>query len=408
MKLSDIFSKNFVKNSFIVFLGTIFSYGISFISIPLVTKFYSPEVYGLFSVFFGLVTTLSSISLLRLDFGLIRGSTEDSLKIIRSSKFVLKLFTISVFLVSLILVLFEIIDKIYVFISPVIYFLGYSLLMGSWFNKTKKYKTLALNNIFKTLSKSILEITLGFVGFINYGLFFSLLISSIISFFHFNRKFIVDKTRITTEIFLNVYQKNKNLIVFNVSNVLIDSLRGFIFLVLITRFFGLEKTGLYVFSNKIISVPFSLLSISLGKVFFETISNNTSLIKSTVNKYFLGLLFISIIIYFTMVFSLNLIFDYFINESYFESKKLILYLLPWVLLTFLSHPFSYVLTITNKEKTSFLYSLTYSMVSLSILYLNKNDFISFIENFSLFMSLFLFAYILFNLIYINRYVQKNS
>lgn len=109
-----------------------------------------------------------------------------------------------------------------------------------------------------------------------------------------------------------------------------------------------------------------------------------------------------------MVFSLNLIFDYFINESYFESKKLILYLLPWVLLTFLSHPFSYVLTITNKEKTSFLYSLTYSMVSLSILYLNKNDFISFIENFSLFMSLFLFAYILFNLIYINRYVQKNS
>jgi lipopolysaccharide exporter len=407
MKLPEIFRINFIKNSSIVFFGTIFSYVISFISIPLITKFYSPEVYGLFSVFFGLITTLSSISLLRLDVGLIRGSTEDSSEIIRSSKFVLKVFTLSVLSVSLVLVLFEIVDKIYVFTSPVIYFLGYSLLMGSWFNKTKKYKTLTSNNIIKTSSKSILEITLGFIGFINYGLFFSLLLSSIVSFFHFKRKFILDKTIVTSEILLNVYQKNKNLILFNVSNVLVDSLRGFIFLLLITRFFGLEQTGLYVFSNKIISVPFSLLSVSLGKVFFETISNNISLIKTTVNKYFLGILLISIIMCLTIIFSLNLIFDYFINESYFESKKIILYLLPWVLLTFLSHPFSYVLTITHKEKTSLLYSLTYSMISLSVLYLNKNDFLSFVENFSFVMSLFLLIYILMNLIYINRYVQKN-
>lgn len=408
MILPDIFRKKFIENSFVVFLGTIFSYGIAFISIPIVTKFYSPEVYGLFSVFHGLVITLSSISLLRLDIGLIRGSTEDSLEIIRSSKFILKVFTLSVLLVSLTLVLFKKVDKIYVFTSPAIYFLGYLLIMGSWFNKTKKYKTLTSNNIIKTSSKSILEITLGFIGLTYYGLLFSFLLSSIISFFHFNRKFIVDKTRITRKILFNVCQKNKNLIVYNVLNVLVDSLRGFVFLLLITRFFGLEKTGLYVFSNKIISVPFSLLSISLGKVFFETISNNTSLIKKIVNKYFIGLLFISIIICLTIVFSLNLIFDYFINESYFESKKIIFYLLPWVLLSFLSHPFSYVLTLIQKEKTSFLYSLTYSMVSLSILYLNKNDFISFIENFSLIMSLFLLIYICLNLIYINHYVQKNS
>jgi len=109
-----------------------------------------------------------------------------------------------------------------------------------------------------------------------------------------------------------------------------------------------------------------------------------------------------------LVFSLNSIFNYFIDESYFESKKLVLSLLPWVLLTFLSHPFSYVLTVNNKEKTSFLYSLTYSIISLSIIYFNKNDFISFIENYSLVMSLFLLTYIFSNLIYINAHDQKNS
>ncbi len=408
MELQKFIKKNFVKNSLIVFLGTILSYGISFVSIPLITKFYSPDVYGLFSVFFGLITTLSSISLLRLDIGLIRGSIENSSDLIQSSKFVLRVFTFFVMLVSLGLVLLEIVHITYLFCSPIIYFLGYSLLMGSWFNKNKNYKTLTVNNIFKTSSKSILEITLGFLGFINYGLYCSLLLSSILSYLHFNRKFIKNKTQITRKILYNVFQKNKNLISFNVSNVLVDSLRGFVFLLLISHFFGLEKTGLYVFSTKILSVPFSLISLSLGKVFFETISNNTSLIKTTTNKYFIGLLLISITMSLILVFSLNSIFNYFIDESYFESKKLVLSLLPWVLLTFLSHPFSYVLTVNNKEKTSFLYSLTYSIISLSIIYFNKNDFISFIENYSLVMSLFLLTYIFSNLIYINAHDQKNS
>ena len=408
MELLNFIKKNFVKNSLIVFSGTIFSYGISFVSIPLITKFYSPDVYGLFSVFFGLISTFSSISLLRLDIGLIRGPIQDSPHLILSSKFVLKVFTLFVLLISTVLVINEIVNIEYVFCAPIVYFLGYSLLMSSWFNKTKDYKILTINNIFKTSSKSILEIILGFLGFIKFGLYFSLLLSSIFSYLHFKKRFIKNKTQITKRILYDVFKKNKNLISFNVSNVLVDSLRGFVFLLLISQYFGLEKTGLYVFSSKILSVPFNLISLSLGKVFFETISNKTSLIRTITNKYFLGLLLISIIMSLVLVFSLNTIFDYFIDESYFESKRLVLILLPWVVLTFLSHPFSYTLTINNKEKTSFLYSLTYSIISFSIIYFNKNDFISFIENYSLVMSIFLLTYIFSNLIYINGSLQKNS
>ncbi len=408
MELLNFIKKNFVKNSLIVFFGTIFSYSISFVSIPLITKFYSPDVYGLFSVFFGLISTFSSISLLRLDIGLIRGSIENSPYLIITSKFVLKVFTFFMLLVSVLLALFEIVNIEYVFCSPIIYFLGYSLLMSSWFNKNKDYKILTINNIFKTSSKSTLEIILGFLGFVNFGLYFSLLLSSIISYVHYKKKFIENKTQITKKILYDVFQNNKNLISFNVSNVLVDSLRGFVFLLLVSKYFGLEKTGLYVFSTKILSVPFSLISLSLGKVFFETISNNASLIRTITNKYFLGLLLISITMTLILVSSLNLIFDYFIEKSYLESKRLVLILLPWVVLTFLSHPFSYILTINNKEKTSFLYSFTYSIISLSIIYLNKNDFISFIENYSLIMSIFLLIYIFSNIIYINGPLQKNS
>ena len=408
MELLNFIKKNFIKNSLIVFSGTILSYGISFASIPLITKFYSPDIYGLFSVFFGLISTFSSISLLRLDIGLIKGSIKNSTHLILSAKFILRVFTFFVLLISLGLILFEIVKIEYVFCSPIIYFLGYSLLMSSWFNKTKNYKMLTINNIFKTSSKSILEISLGLLGFINYGLYFSLLFSSIISYLHFKKKFIKNKTQITRRILYDVFQKNKNLISFNVSNVLVDSLRGFVFLLLISQYFGLEKTGLYVFSTKILSVPFSLISLSLGKVFFETISNNTSLIKKTTNKYFLGLITISIIISLVLVLSLNSIFDYFIDKSYHTSKRLVLILLPWVVLTFLSHPFSYILTINNKEKISFYFALSYSIISLSIIYFNKNDFISFIENYSLIMSLIVLTYIFSNLIYINRHFQKNS
>ena len=408
MELLNFIEKNFIKNSLIVFSGTILSYGISFVSIPLITKFYSPDVYGLYSVFFGLITTFSSISLLRLDIGLIRGSIKNSTHLILSSKFILKVFTFFVFLVSLGLVLFEIIKIEYIFCSPIIYFLGYSLLMSSWFNKTKDYKILTINNIFKTSSKSILEISMGLLGFINYGLYFSLFFSSVISYLHFKKKFIKDKTQITRRILYDVFQKNKSLISFNVSNVIVDSLRGFVFILLISQYFGLEKTGLYVFSTKILSVPFSLISLSLGKVFFETISNNTSSIKKTTNKYFLGIITISILTSLVLVLSLNSIFDYFIDERYHTSKRLVLILFPWVVLTFLAHPFSYILTINNKEKISFYFALSYSIISLSIIYFNKSDFISFIENYSLFMSLMVLTYILSNLIYINGHLQKNS
>ena len=207
---------------------------------------------------------------------------------------------------------------------------------------------------------------------------------------------------------LNVLKKNKNLISFNVLNVLIDSLRGFVFLILISLYFGLEKTGIYVLSTRILSIPLNLISISLGKVFFQSISKKKSFLKNITNNYFLGLLLILIPMTLFVVFSLNPLFDYIIDKSYIESKQIVFSLMPWILFTFLSHPFSFTLTVTNNEKSSFLFSLLYSIFSLSIIYLNKNDFISFIDNLSIIMSLFLLTYIIMNLIYINGYLKKNS
>ena len=100
-------------------------------------------------MFFGLISTFSSISLLRLDIGLIRGTIQDSPHLILSSKFVLKVFTLFVLLISTLLVINKIVNIEYFFCTPIVYFLGYSLLMSSWFNKTKNYKILTINNILK-------------------------------------------------------------------------------------------------------------------------------------------------------------------------------------------------------------------------------------------------------------------
>lgn len=120
------------------------------------------------------------------------------------------------------------------------------------------------------------------------------------------------------------------------------------------QFFGIEKTGVYVFSTKIVLVPLNLLSLSFGKVFFQTISEKISLIRKQTNKYFIGLLLLSIPVILVLLFGLNSFFDILIDKRYTEAKYLIQLLYPWFILTFLSSPFSYVLTTKKNEKISFI------------------------------------------------------
>lgn len=229
MNTNKFFQSNFIKNGFVVLIGTVTSSCITFLSIPYITRFYRPGTYGSFSIFFSLINTLSVVSVLRLDIGLMRGSLKNSLNTVTVSKFVLLCFTSLVLVISSVLVLLETISVFYLFSAPIIYFTGSSLLMSSWFNKRKNYQLISLNNIIKTLSKSVLDISLGFFGILSHGLYISLLLSSMLSYAYYRRKFRETLIKISKSLLFKVYRDNKNIVFFNVPNVLVDSLRGFSF-----------------------------------------------------------------------------------------------------------------------------------------------------------------------------------
>jgi O-antigen/teichoic acid export membrane protein len=326
--LSQITNKSeFNRNVFTLFTGQVIVQVISFAVGFIITRLYAPEQIGIYSLFIGVVTILTVVATGRYDAAIVVEEKDEKVK----SLWLLSLIVSFIFNLLLFIFLFFLSEPLlnylnvdglgkWVLLIPFTVFIATIVKTTQfYFNKYAQYKKMKNSDIIKSSSNSGFSVGFGLIKFLNGGLILANVIGNIFSAVYLLLKlpsqfwkeiaghFSINKLKF-------VAIKYKNYLGSYSLSGLLNALVSNGTPLFIIYFFSEKIAGYYFMAEKVISIPLGLIVASISKVFYQKASE----LYREDKVQFLGL----------------------INSI---QKKMVLFLLPFLILVTIGAPYFFKL-----------------------------------------------------------------
>lgn len=374
---------DFYNNVFKLLTSISIAQLIPIIITPILTQYFTPEDFGVYGLYVSICSIFGIVASGKYDVAImLPQKKEDSINILFLSFLITFLF--STFCFSILNIFDDVFFKLtnskflkeYYFIIPISIFLismNQSLIV--WFNRNKKYNTIANQNLLKSGSNSGSSLILG-IQSIHVGLIISHLISLIIISFwnivHFIQE--CNKYSINQKLIRRNFLKYIDFLKFSTVSNLFNSFSNIGMTALIVIFFGPKIAGLYFLAEKLIAIPISFITSSVSQVYFQQASklfhsNKKELIKLTnqIQKNVFFVLFPFLLI--CSVFGEN-IFSLF-GDEWTEAGILVKYFAVFILFKNIYSPISHIGDILNKQKVLLVFNVSLFIFQLSAFYFLK-------------------------------------
>ncbi len=387
--LNKLIKNQSIKNILTLFGGYLLAQLIMFASMPLLSRIYSKEIFGIFFVYIAIVSILSIISTLQYDLAIVLPKDdEDAINVLILN--VAIVFVISLLILLFIIVFFNYINDILgkkqignwlYFIPLSVFLMGLFQTFNSWNNRLKQYSTISKANIFKSITNSGIQISTGYGGFTNSGLFIGIISGQFIASLFLLIKIIISTKKYSKIININriilLAKHYKDLPIFNTIISLTNKTSVQMPVILLSSLFGSASAGLYGMADRIISIPFGMVNQSIAKVFYQTATekfNNNSNFFAHIKNTYIKLFLIAIIPY-SLIFILAPKFSIlFLGEQWKDTGYYIQALIPWLFLAFINSPISSIITILNKQRFMVIYNFLLLIGRVSALYIGHKYF----------------------------------
>jgi len=273
-------TSDFNRHVTTLIVGQLFVHLISFAALPIITRIYSVEQIGSYSLFMAIFMVLSIVSTGRYDSAIVVEPDEKksialwSLSLLISFLFSLILFVLLlIFKENLLLFLKTQQLGIYILLLPLAIFLAsINRATQFYFNKIEAYRKITQADIIKSGVNSSGGVVLGLLKFLSGGLIvaniLSLLISAFYLFFQLPKRFwnaisfsvvALKEVAISYKDYLSYYS------ISGVLSALVSNGTP-IFII----FFFTEKTaGYYFMAEKVVSIPLGLVVAAISRVFYQ-------------------------------------------------------------------------------------------------------------------------------------------
>lgn len=282
--IKDAAQSEFLQNAAKLFTGTALAQIISVVASPVLSRLYTPEDFGTFALYNSTLSILLIFSTGRYDVAIVSAKLRSSaINLVSLSFIILGALT---FLISLLLVLLhkwviEFVDK--ADLSQVLYLIPVSFLsMGAyqilsyWANREKNYSFLATSKIVQNLSNISVAISVGVFLSLGLGLVWGQLIGALMAFAmitYKGRSFFKEIGAHTSKSSLrNSAIEFKDFPKYSLPSAFLDTFTAQIPIYLITFLFNEALTGHFSFAYRILSLPISLVGVSLGQVFYQKLT----------------------------------------------------------------------------------------------------------------------------------------
>jgi len=281
---SRISTDPLLKGIVIIGSGSVITQILGILFVPILTRLYPPAIYGTLAVFGSLLSILIVVASFKYELTIpLPEKDDDAEYLLILSFFITCVLTIILFVI--LMVSGDLLSQVFhfEFIAPYYWlfcigFFGSSLyqMLTYWALRSKDYITITKTRIARGIGGSVSKIILGMLSFGSLGLISGEIIGSMVGISSLGRTII---PRMWRSIHVLDFHKLKSLAVrfkkfpkFSMPAGFINEISLSAPTLLISMMFGLEVVGLYSLSYSMLVLPVSLISNSLGQVYFGEIS----------------------------------------------------------------------------------------------------------------------------------------
>lgn len=416
---------SFTKNVLVVFRGTVISQLIVLLSTPILSRIFTPENFGVLSIFTSISTILGSIYTLKFELPIV---------LPRKRKYSIYLMILSIFFsifFSIITLLIFIVWKDHIFgyfnlnqnsnlfllVPCTTLFIGVSASIQQWFVRERKFNVLSNSNIIQSSSNSVVSLLLGIAGVYTSGLIFGQIVSYLFGIFYLIYTFYLDKnynkfiSKVDLERNLkNTFNSYVNYPKFMIVTTLLSVLSYQIIPIILQRLFSTEFVGYYSMANRLSLLPSVVIGSAIGRVFRAEVAfkaNENEDIRPLFFATLKKMLVLGVSIYGLLAIIAPFLFSVFLGDSWKPAGDITRRLVIFIFAQFIVQTFYDILLVKSKLKIyMFLQLLLVITVILSI-YVGSLIFVSPLNTITL-MSVSVFFVLVFSLFMIYKTIEINK
>lgn len=382
-KLKNIVNSDKVmKNIAMVSGGTALGQVINTMFSPIITRVYTPEEYGLLSVFSSILL-IFSFSSLKYEMAIPIAKDEDEAVNTMALSIIVLLFVS--FLVSIALFVrgdfvldllnAESLEAFIIFIPLGILFQGIYLILKHWMFRIKNFKIVSKTKVMQTFIGNMTKVILGILNFGGAGLVIGRILSVSAGSLSFYKKF---KNRNKKEVSVTIKKitynakKYKDFPMFQATSTGVVHFRNQFPVLFLAPLYGPEIVGLYGLANTIVKIPMILIGQSVMDVFFAEIASigksDPDKIKKLSADLFKKLVIIGIIPISVLIIAGPFLFSFIFGNEWVEAGIYARLLSIYIFSNLIFSPVSKIFEVFRKQSIKFGLDF-FSLILISIVFL---------------------------------------
>jgi len=351
---------DFTKNVLTLITGTSFAQALQIASIPILTRLYAPNDFGIFAIYAAIVGILAIIVCGKYDSAImLPKKDEDAINVMFLS-------TCLAFLGSFLLFLLLCTELFstpanWAYIAPVsIFLIAFNLIQINWASRNKRFKLISMNKVFCTVVIFVTSLIFGLSGHTDFGLILGILAGQVFTAVFLGSQFLSEDRSEGKDLLKQISAKSafsqaKKYIHFpkiNMWTVLVNaiSLQAPV-LLLSSLSFGI--VGFYSLVHRVSVLPVTLVGNSFASVFHQKIAENkhdNEKIKQITYKMYKKLLFLGITPFSILLAFGDVIFSLVFGSNWIVAGQYTQCLSLFFLFMFVSSPMTTVFLVKNHKQ----------------------------------------------------------
>lgn len=364
VEIKSIFKNRFYRSVSVLVSGTVFSQLLVVLSLPIITRLYSPEEFGVFGVFFAFLTMVSIVAGMRYEIGIpIPESDEQAVSLLSLAL----LCVIGTSLLAGLIVIFfsntiarmvdiqELADYLILLPFAVAVTGAYNALVY-WAIRKKAFGVIAFTRVGQGFGCVTTQVTLGWAGAGSIGLIVGQIVSNGVGLIGLLKSAVREDWKIIQNIKVadikSVSREYIRYPKYSVVEALANSASIQMPLILIASMVASEEVGFLLLATRIMQAPISLVGSSVSQVYFSNavhehrngqLGEYTAQILNRLLRLGVGpIIFLGIVS--------PPIFSYLFGAEWTRAGVLVAWMSPWFIFQFLASPASMSLHVTNNQR----------------------------------------------------------
>ncbi|BBM65858.1 O-antigen translocase [Vibrio alfacsensis] len=404
----------FSRNVLTLMTGTTIAQAIPIAIMPILTRLYTPEDFGVLALFVAITGIFGAIANGRYELAIILPEKDDdAINVAALALFIALFFSVllsipAIFLNAEIASLLgnqEIGIWLY-FVPFVVFMIGLFNVINYLNTRKKCYKDISKANVYKATSLAFSQLGFGFIRSGVMGLITGQIISHIIANYRLarNTQQYYDHKRINKTEIKRLAIRFIDFPKFSLWAVLCNVSSTHLINILISSVYGISFLGFYSFTQKVLGMPSALIGSSLSQVFFQQASAEKQK-KGNCNEVFCNtlkkLILISTLVFIPLFFVVEDLFSIAFGEEWRIAGSYARILMVFFAIRFVSSSLSIVISVFELNYYSLLINVVVFLNSILLLYVT-DDFNAFLMCFSVTMSI-LYLFFVFVYYRVSRY-----